>query len=121
MSNLVQKVAEYNTGKRIMIGQDSYYLALGCRLAGTPNEVIKAGEPLNGDITKRDSDFTVASGAGDGVGINLHDVKLDSDGNGNATLVMRGCVDALKLDPAVYEHLKTVKPEGIVIVEGSEF
>lgn len=109
----------YGNVKQILIGQDSYYLALGCTVAGTPNEVIKAGEPLNGDITKRNSDFTVATGAGDGVGINLHDVKLDSKGNGNATLVIKGCVDALKLDAEVYEHLKTVKPEGIVVVEGS--
>lgn len=117
MGNLVQHVASYGTSKRIMIGQDSYYLALGCKVKGTAGQVIKAGQPLVGDKTKRDTAFT--AGTSGAVGMNLHDVKLDADGEGNATLVLRGCVDKLKLDSDVATALETAAIEGIEIVEGS--
>lgn len=117
MSNLVTKVGEYGTRKTIMIGQDSYYLALGCKVTGSANAVIKAGEPLKGDLTARDTAFTVNSTGA--VGMNLHDVQLDAEGKGNATIVIRGCVDGLKLDSAVLGRLTTAAVDGIVIVKGS--
>lgn len=114
---MVEKVGTYGTRKTIMIGQDSYYLALGCRVSGEANGVIKAGQPLVGDLTDRDSAFT--AGTTGAVGMNLHDVKLNADGEGNATLVMVGCVDLLKLEAEVAEALKTAKVDGIVLVKGS--
>lgn len=114
---MVEKVAEYATRKTIMIGQDSYYLALPCVVSGSANATIKAGQPLVGDITKRDTAFT--AGTSGAVGMNLHDVKLDANGTGNATLVIRGCVDSLKLDSAVATALASANIDGIVIVEGS--
>ena len=114
---MVEKVGTYGTRKSIMIGQDSFYLALGCVVSGDANATIKAGSPLVGDITKRDTAFTV--GTSSAVGMNLHDVKLDADGKGNATLVIRGCVDLLKLDNTVATALKTANINGIVLVEGS--
>lgn len=114
---MVEKIGTYGTRKTIMIGQDSYYLALGVVVSGSANGVIKAGQPLTGDLTDRDTAFTAStSGA---VGMNLHDVKLDKDGKGNATLVIRGCVDGLKLDSAVLSALTTAAIDGIVIVKGS--
>ena len=114
---MVEKVGKYYVPKNIMIGQDSYYLALPVRISGTPNTVIKAGQPLAGDLTKRDTAFTAnTSGA---VGMNLHDEQLDSTGKGNATLVIRGCVDKLKLDTSVAADLTTAAIDGIVLVEGS--
>lgn len=111
------KVGEFGTRKTIMIGQDSYYLALPVVVSGSANATIKAGQPLVGDITKRDTAFT--AGTSSAVGMNLHDVKLDGDGKGNATLVIRGCVDKLKLDATVATALASANLDGIVIVEGS--
>lgn len=115
--SLVQKTGTYGTRKSIMIGQDSFYLALGCVVSGTANSTIKAGQPLVGDITKRNTAFT--AGTSNAVGMNLHDVKLDENGKGNATIVIRGCVDKLKLDSSVATALETAAIDGIVIVEGS--
>ena len=114
---MVEKVGTYGTRKTIMIGQDSYYLALGCKVKGSANGVIKAGQPLVGDLTKRDTAFT--AGAEGAVGMNLHEVKLDANGEGNATLVMVGCVDLLKLDEAVATALTTANVAGLVLVKGS--
>lgn len=114
---MVEKVAEYGTRKTIMIGQDSYYLALGCKVSGSANGIIKAGQPLVGDLKARDTAFT--AGTSGAVGMNLHDVKLDSTGKGNATLVIRGCVDGLKIDADMLSALNTAAIDGIVIVKGS--
>lgn len=114
---MVEKVGNYGTRKTIMIGQDSYYIALGCKVSGTANAVIKAGQPLVGDLTDRDTAFT--AGTEGAVGMNLHDVKLDANGKGNATLVMAGCVDLLKLESEIAEALKTAKITNIILVKGS--
>lgn len=114
---MVEKVGTYGTRKTIMIGQDSYYIALGCRVKGDANGVIKAGQPLIGDLTKRDTAFT--AGTEGAVGMNLHDVKLDANGNGNATLVMAGCVDLLKLESEVATALQSANIANIILVKGS--
>lgn len=114
---MVEKVATYGTRKTIMIGQDSYYIALGCKVSGSANGVIKAGQPLVGDLTDRDTAFT--AGTTSAVGMNLHDVQLDAEGNGNATLVMAGCVDLLKLETEVADALKTAKIANLILVKGS--
>ena len=119
MANLVKSVS-YSTPKNILIGQESYYIALPVVVSGSANAVIKAGNPLAGDITKRDTAFTATKTAA--VGINLHDVKLDSKGKGNATLVLAGCVDLLKLDSAVAADVKAASGlDKIIFVEGSKF
>lgn len=117
---MVEQVGTFGVRKTIMIGQDSYYLALPARVTGTANATIKAGQPLFGNIQKRDTAFTLTGGAGETASaMNLHDVKLDAQGNGNATIVIRGCVDLLKLDSTVATALKTAAIDGIVLVEGS--
>lgn len=117
MANMVQKVGEYGVRKTILIGQESYYLALPVVVSGSANGTIKAGQPLVGNLLKRDTAFT--AGTSSAVGMNLHEVKLDSDGKGNATLVIRGCVDTLKLDDDVVTALTSAAIDGIVMVEGS--
>lgn len=109
----------YVNRKTIMIGQDSYYIALPIVVSGSANATIKAGEPLTGDIEKRDTAFTASTSSA--VGINLHDVKLDANGKGNATLVIAGCVDLLKLDDSVKSNVQTAKSDlaKIIFVEGS--
>ena len=111
------KVGEFGTRKTIMIGQDSYYLALPVVVSGSANTTIKAGQPLVGDLTKRDTAFT--AGTSSATGVNLHDVKLDANGKGNATLLIIGCVDLLKVDSDMATALKTANINGIVLVEGS--
>lgn len=115
--SMVKKVGTYSVPKNIMIGQDSYYLALPVVVSGTANTTIKAGEPLTGDLTNRDTAFTAATASA--VGMNLHDVVLDGQGKGNATLVIRGCVDLLKLDSTAASNLTTAAIDGIVLVKGS--
>ena len=109
----------YVNRKTIMIGQDSYYIALPIVLSGSANGVIKAGEPLTGNIEKRDTAFTASTSST--VGINLHDVQLDANGKGNGTLVIAGCVDLLKLDDTVKSHVASAKSDlpRIIFVEGS--
>lgn len=115
---MINKVTYVNR-KTIMIGQDSYYIALPIVVSGTANTIIKAGEPLTGDIEKRDTAFTASTSSA--VGINLHDVQLDDKGKGNATLVIAGCVDLLKLDSTVKSNVDTAKSDlaRIIFVEGS--
>lgn len=117
MANMVTKVEEYKTPKNILIGQESYYIALPVRVSGDANAVIKAGQPLVGDLEARDTAFT--AGTSSAVGANLHDVKLDSDGYGNATIVIAGCIDLLKLDASVATALKSANIAKLILVKGS--
>lgn len=121
---MVEKIGEYGVRKTILIGQESYYIALPCRVSGTANSVIKAGQPLSGDIEKRDTAFVAATtgeNAKVATGVNLHDVKLDSKGYGNATLVIAGCVDLLKLESDIKTAVGSHKANlpRIIFVEGS--
>ena len=117
---MVEKVAEYGVRKTILVGQESYYLASPCVVSGSANATIKAGEPLTGDIEKRDTAFTASTV--NAVGINLHDVKLDANGKGNATVVLAGCVDLLKLDDSVVTNIETAKASlgRLIFIEGSK-
>lgn len=117
MSNMVTKTGEYGVRKSILIGQESYYVALPVRVSGSANAVIKAGQPLVGDLEDRDTAFT--AGTSNAVGANLHDVQLDADGYGNATLVIAGCIDLLKLDSAVATALKSANVAKLILVKGS--
>lgn len=117
MANMVQKVGEYGVRKTILIGQESYYAALPVKISGSANTTVKAGEPIIGDLKDRGTAFTV--GTSGAVGINLHEVKLDSDGYGNATCVFRGVIDAKKIDSTVATHIGTANIAGIDLVEGS--
>ena len=119
MANMVKNFDYGKNQKQIMIGQDSYYIALPIVLSGSANATIYAGEPLTGDITDRDTAFTAStSGA---VGILLHDVVLDSDGKGNGTLVLAGCVDLLKLEDSVVSNIESAESDlpRIIFVKGS--
>lgn len=110
----------YGNRKSILIGQDSFYIALPIKLSGTANSTIKAGEVLAGDLTKRIStEFTKStSGA---VGLLLHEVVLDNKGKGNGTIVVAGCIDKLKLDSDVVSNIETAIEDlpNIIITEGS--
>lgn len=117
MSNMVTKTGEYGVRKTILIGQESYYIALPVKVSGSANAVIKAGQPLVGDLEDRDTAFT--AGTSSAVGANLHDVQLDADGNGNATIVIAGCIDLLKVEASIATALKSANIANIILVKGS--
>lgn len=114
---MVEQVGTYGVRKTILVGQETYYEALPVIISGTANTVVKAGEPIIGDLKDRNTAFTV--GTTDAVGINLHEVKLDANGKGNATCVFRGTVDVKKIDATVATHIETAAIPGIDLVEGS--
>lgn len=109
----------YGNVKNILIGQDSYHIALPVKLSGSANAVIKAGEPLAGDLSKRLSTEFAANTTG-AKGVLLHEVKLDANGKGNGTIVVVGCIDKLKLDATVVTNIETAAISGIILTEGSK-
>jgi len=116
---MVEQVGTYGVRKTILIGQETYYGALPVKLSGSANAVVKAGEPIIGDLKDRATEFTV--GTSGAVGINLHEVKLNASGKGNGTIVLAGCIDELKLDNTVASHLESAKSDlkNIIVVKGS--
>ena len=120
MANMITNLDYSKNQKQILIGQDSYYIALPVVLTGSANGTIYAGQPLSGDITDRDTAFSATSSAA--VGVLLHDVKLDSDGKGNGTLVLAACVDLLKLEDDVQTAIASATGlDRIIFVKGSAY
>lgn len=120
MANMVTHTSYAKNQKQILIGQDSYYIALPVIVSGTAGSTIYAGQPIAGDITNRDTAFTATSGAANG--ILLHDVVLDADGKGNGTLVLAACVDLLKLENAVQTAIASATGlDRIIFVKGSAY
>lgn len=125
----------YGNIKNILIGQDSYHIALPCIIGNTGvtavdgKKILKAGTPLYGDITARGTAFvkattTTADGgtkSSNATAILLHDVDVTS-GNANGTIVLAGCIDLLKLDSAtqtlIDDATKTALSR-IIFVKGS--
>lgn len=114
---MVEQIATYETRKTIVIGQESFYIAIPVKLTGTANATVKAGEPIIGDLKDRATAFTV--GTTNAVGLNLHEVKLDANGNGNATCLVAGAVDSKKIDATVLTHIGTAAIPTIIVMEGS--
>lgn len=108
----------YGNRKTILISQDSFHVALPVKLTGSANAVIKAGEPLVGDVADRLS-VEFAAGTTNPTGLLLHDVVLDKDGKGNGTIVLAGCIDKLKLANDVLARAEGAKIANIIITEGS--
>ena len=73
-------------------------IIMGNATAVTENgrKVVKAGTPLAGDMTRRETAFTVGSGA-DVVGLLLHDVDV-TEGPANGTCLAGGVVNVDRLD-----------------------
>lgn len=121
MANMVTHTSYAKNQKQILIGQDSYYIALPVIVTGTAGSTIYAGQPIAGDITARDTAFTVVT-SGAANGILLHDVVLDADGKGNGTLVLAACVDLLKLEDDVQTAIAAATGlDRIIFVKGSAY
>lgn len=124
----------YGNIKNILIAQDSYHVSLPCIIGDTGvtavngKKILKAGTPLAGDITARDTAFKKATTSGsdgnktsDATAILLHDVDVTS-GKANGTIVLAGCIDLLKLDSATQALIdaETKKAlSNIIFVKGS--
>lgn len=131
MANKVIKTVYGAPEKHILIANDSYLVSLPAQVTNTGisadsdgRKILKAGTPISGDITKRGTAFVKAStsnGASNATAIVLHDVDVTA-GAENATIVLAGCVDTLKLDTAtkalITSEVKTALPR-IIFVEGS--
>lgn len=86
-----------------------YQMSVGIKLAknfdgsitdDNGRKIVKAGTPLTGDLTARDTAFTASAGSGaenNTVGVLLHDVDV-TDADANATLLIWGFVDLNKID-----------------------
>lgn len=77
--------------------------------AADGKKIIKAGTPLAGDLTARGTAFkkaTTTSNSSDAVGVAYRDIDV-TDGNANATLMIKGCVDLNKLDSTVVAMVDT--------------
>lgn len=119
----------YGVEKHILIANNSYMVTLPARVTNTGisadsngKKIIKAGTPLYGNIEKRDTAFTVSGSEGaTPSAIILHDVDVTA-GAENATIVLAGVVDLLKLESSVKTALtaavKAALPR-IIFVEGS--
>lgn len=121
----------YGIRKDIVIGVESYYIALPAQVTNTGitadsngKKILKAGTPVYGDITKRDTAFvkaTTASGTSNATAVLLHDVDV-TDGANNGTILLAACIDTLKLDTAtkalITTEVKAALPR-IIFVEGS--
>lgn len=126
MANKVVKET-YGNEKHILIANNSYMVTLGAQVANTGvdadadgKKILKAGTPLAGDITKRDTAFTKTNGS-TAVAVLMHDVDVTA-GDENATIILAGCVDLLKLDEAtqalITSDVVSALPR-IIFVEGS--
>lgn len=74
-------------------------------------KIVKAGTPLSGDLTKRTTAFTKATG-GNAVGVALHDIDV-TNGNANGTLLIFGFVNLDRLSSQATTALTTNEKEAL--------
>lgn len=103
------KKSSYVSTNQILFNTDPFVAvsiivdgALGVADPATGRKLVKAGTPLAGDLTKRETAFVAvneasASGA---KGILLHDVDVTT-GNANGTLLIFGFVNVDRIDATV--------------------
>lgn len=98
------KKETYGADKNILIAPELAF-SIGCIVGNdgvTENsegrKIIKAGTPVGSTVNVLENRQTVLTvGDANAQGVVLHDVDV-TDGNANATLVVKGTVDLLKLD-----------------------
>lgn len=104
----------YGADKNILIAPELAF-TIGCIVGNTgvdANEdgkkIIKAGTPVGHATNVLENRQTVLTTEGNAQGVVLHDVDV-TNGNNNATLVVAGYVDLLKLDADVVAKVETAK------------
>ena len=117
----------YGVEKHILIANNSYMVTLPAQVTNTGvdadsngKKILRAGTPVTGNIEKRDTAFTKTNG-NTAKAILLHDVDV-TDGAANATIILAGVVDLLKIDETtaalITSDVKTALPR-VIFVEGS--
>lgn len=108
------KKSSYVSTNQILFNTDPFVAvsiivddALGVVDPATGRKLVKAGTPLAGDLTKRETAFVAvkedsASVSSDAKGILLHDVDVTT-GDANGTLLIFGFVNVDRIDAAVME------------------
>lgn len=103
------KKSSYVSTNQILFNTDPFVAvsiivddALGVTDPATGRKLVKAGTPLAGDLTKRETAFVAvneasASVASDAKGILLHDVDVTT-GDANGTLLIFGFVNVDRID-----------------------
>lgn len=115
------KITSGATRKTILVAEDKA-VAFSCTVADTGVEaadgkkIVKAGTPLAGDLTARETAFTVATDGTGAVGLLLHDVDVTTGGK-NAQVLVFGFVDIGKLDAEVASMVKTADLPKITLVK----
>lgn len=106
------KKSSYVSTNQILFNTDPFVAvsiivddALGVTDPATGRKLVKAGTPLAGDLTKRETAFVEvnaasASVASDATGILLHDVDVTT-GDANGTLLIFGFVNVDRIDATV--------------------
>lgn len=120
------KTETFGADKNILIAPD-LAMTIGCIVANTGitsdskgRKIIKAGTPVGGTTSvlenrqtalivtnNANAETAAASDGKNSQGVLLHDVDV-TDGNANATLVIEGTVDLLKLDVTIAADAKKV-------------
>lgn len=118
------KTETFGADKNILIAPD-LAMTIGCIVANTGiiadskgRKIIKAGTPVGGTTSvlenrqtalivtnNANAETAAASDGKNSQGVLLHDVDV-TDGNANATLVIEGTVDLLKLDVTIAADAK---------------
>lgn len=108
------KKSSYVSTNQILFNTDPFVAvsiivgdALGVTDPATGRKLVKAGTPLAGDLTERETAFVAVNEASDSVastakGILLHDVDVTT-GDANGTLLIFGFVNVNRIDATVME------------------
>lgn len=120
------KSQSYGNRKEILIAPELAF-SIGCVVSGTGIEavngrkILKAGTPVGGADILANRQAVLSKNTEAPVGIVLHDVDV-TDGDENATLVLKGQVDLLKLDEDVKTLVNTAKAKltDIIFMNGNK-
>lgn len=125
VANKIRKQS-YGNRKEILIAPELAF-TIGCIVSGTGIEavngrkILKAGTPVGGADVLTNRQAVISKNTDAPVGVVLHDVDV-TDGDENATLVVKGQVDLLKLDADVVTLVNTAKAKltNIVFMNGNK-
>ena len=113
----------YGYGEKRIIVDEVNSTAFSCVVANTGitadaegKKIIKAGTPLYGSLTARNTAFTISGVSGaKPVGVALHDVDVTA-GNANSQVLVSGFIDISKVDASVKSALTAAEANLKLIV-----
>lgn len=113
----------YGYGEKRIIVDENNSTAFSCVVANTGvtadaegKKIIKAGQPLYGSLTARNTAFTISGASGaKPVGVALHDVDVTA-GDANSQVLVAGFIDISKVDASVQSALTSAEADLKLIV-----